>query len=149
MEEKEQVMMWIKELFLGLIGLASGFAVSAGVFAFIISVGVIPRMIGKTRTVKEVLIYETIILFGGTFGNLFSLFHWKLPLGVTLLVLFGVSAGVFTGCLAVALAEILNSFPIMFRRLRIKEGLGWMLFFMAMGKTFGSLYFYMNHMQKF
>ena len=136
-------------MFLALVGLASGFAVSAGVFAFIISVGVIPRMIGKTQTVKDVLIYETIILLGGTFGNLFSLFQWNVPLGIPLLVLFGVSAGVFTGCLAVALAEILNSFPIMFRRLRIKEGLAWMLFFMAMGKTFGSLYFYANHMQKF
>lgn len=142
-------MMWIREAFLGLVGLASGFAVSAGVFAFIISVGVIPRMIGKTRTVKDVLVYETVILLGGTFGNLFSLFEWKIPLGAPLLILFGVSAGVFTGCLAVALAEILNSFPIMFRRLGIKEGLGWMIFFMAMGKTFGSLYFYANHMQQF
>lgn len=142
-------MMLIRELFLGLVGLASGFAVSAGVFAFIISVGVIPRMIGKTQTVKDVLIYETVILLGGTFGNLFSLFQWELLWGTPLLILFGVSAGVFTGCLAVALAEILNSFPIMFRRLRIKEGLGWMLFFMAMGKTLGSLYFYANHMQKF
>lgn len=142
-------MMWIREIFLALVGLASGFAVSAGVFAFIISVGVIPRMVGKSRTVKDVMIYETIILLGGTFGNLFSLFEWKLPLGITLLIVYGLSAGVFTGCLAVALAEILNSFPIMFRRLRIKEGLGWVLFFMAMGKTVGSLYFYANHMQKF
>lgn len=142
-------MMWIREIFLGLVGLASGFAVAAGVFAFIISVGVIPRMVGKSRTVKDVMIYETIILLGGTFGNLFSLFEWKLPLGITLLIVYGLSAGVFTGCLAVALAEILNSFPIMFRRLRIKEGLGWVLFFMAMGKTVGSLYFYANHMQKF
>lgn len=142
-------MMWIREIFLGLVGLSSGFAVAAGVFAFIISVGVIPRMVGKSRTVKDVMIYETIILLGGTFGNLFSLFEWKLPLGITLLIVYGLSAGVFTGCLAVALAEILNSFPIMFRRLRIKEGLGWVLFFMAMGKTVGSLYFYANHMQKF
>jgi len=56
-EEKERVTMWIRELFLGLVGLASGFAVSAGVFAFIISVGVIPRMIGKTQTASDVLIY--------------------------------------------------------------------------------------------
>lgn len=142
-------MMWIKEVFLGLVGLAAGFGVSAGVFAFIISVGVIPRMIGKSRTVKEVLTYETVILLGGTFGNLFSLFEWKVPLGMPLLILFGVSAGVFTGCLAVALAEILNTFPIMFRRMKIKEGLGWVLLFMALGKTCGALYFYANHMQKF
>lgn len=142
-------MMWIREIFLGFTGLAAGFAVSAGVFAFIISVGVIPRMIGKTRTAADVLIYETVILLGGTFGNLLSIFRWNLFGGTTMLMLFGVSAGVFTGCLAVALAEILNSFPVMFRRLRVKEGLSWILLFMAMGKTFGSLYFYANHMQQF
>ena len=148
-EEKEQVKMWIREVFLGFIGLASGFAVAAGVFAFIISVGVVPRMIGESKTAKDVLIYEDMILLGGTLGNLCSLFQWSIPFGMPLLVLYGISAGVFTGCLAVALAEILNSFPIIFRRLRIKEGLQWMVFFMAMGKTFGALYFYMNHMQKF
>lgn len=142
-------MMWIRELFLGLVGLASGFAVSAGIFAFIISVGVIPRMIGKTRTAEEVLIYETMILLGGSLGNMFSLFQWEILWGTPMLILFGLSAGVFTGCLAIALAEILNSFPIMFRRLKIKEGLSWMLFSMAMGKTFGTLYFYANHMQQF
>lgn len=142
-------MMWIKEVFLAFTGLAAGFAVSAGVFAFIISVGVIPRMIGKSRTAAETMVYEDVILLGGTFGNLISIFHWQIPLGLPLLLLFGVSAGIFTGCLAVALAEILNSFPIMFRRMRVKEGLNWILFFMAMGKTFGSLYFYANHMQKF
>ncbi len=141
-------MMWIKEVFLGVVGLSSGFAVSAGVFAFIISVGVIPRMVGKTKTAADILIYETVIWLGGTLGNLFSLFEWKILWGTPLLVAFGVSAGVFTGCLAIALAEILNSFPIMFRRLRIKEGLSWILFFMAMGKTIGSLYFYANHMHQ-
>lgn len=141
--------MWIKEFFLAFVGLAGGFAVAAGVFAFIISVGVIPRMIGKTRTAAEVLIYENAVLLGGTFGNLFCLFQWKILWGTPFLLIFGISAGVFTGCLAVALAEIINSLPIMFRRFKIKEGLGWMLFFMAMGKTFGSLYFYANHMQKF
>ena len=32
--------MWIKDVFLGFIGLASGFAVAAGVFAFVVTLGV-------------------------------------------------------------------------------------------------------------
>ena len=39
--------MWIKHLFLGFIGLASGVGVAAGTFAFIIVIGVVPRMIAK------------------------------------------------------------------------------------------------------
>lgn len=141
-------MMWIKQIFLGFIGLASGAAISAGVFSFIITIGVVPRIIGKSRTAADVIAYENAVILGGTFGNLFSLFSWQLHLGIWLVVLFGLSAGIFTGCLAVALAEILNTFPIMFKRFGIKEGLSWLLVFMALGKSVGALYFYANHMQK-
>jgi len=140
-------MMWMKEIFLGFVGLASGAAISAGVFSFIISIGVVPRIIGKSRTAADIIVYEDAVLLGGTFGNLFSMFSWQLHLGIWLVVVFGLSAGIFTGCLAVALAEILNTFPIMFKRFGIKEGLSWLLFFMALGKSFGALYFYANHMQ--
>lgn len=140
--------MWIKQVFLGLIGLASGSAISAGVFSFIISIGVVPRIIGKSRTAADVIAYENAVILGGTLGNLFSLFSISIPLGIWIVVIFGLSAGIFTGCLAVALAEILNTFPIMFRRFGIKEGLSWLLFFMALGKALGALYFYANHMQQ-
>ena len=140
--------MWMRQIFLGFLGLACGSAVSAGVFSFIISVGIVPRIIGKSRTALDIIAYENAVLLGGTFGNIISIFSPNLPLGIWAVVLFGLSAGVFTGCLAVALAEILNTFPIMFRRLGIKVGLVWIMFFMALGNTAGALYFYANHMQK-
>ena len=140
--------MWLKQVFLGFIGLASGAAISAGVFSFIISIGVVPRIIGKSRTAFDIMAYENAVLLGGTAGNLMALFSIQVPLGITAVIAFGLSAGIFTGCLSVALAEILNTFPIMFRRLGIKEGLSGILFFMALGKAAGALYFYTNHMQK-
>lgn len=141
-------MMWIKEIFLGFIGLASGTAVSAGVFSFIITVGVVPRIIGKSRTATDIVLYENAVILGGVCGNIFALFHVHMQLGLWMVILFGLSAGVFVGCLAVALAEILNTFPIMFRRFGIKEGLSWIMLFMALGKMAGAFYFYANHMQK-
>ncbi|MFP3155894.1 stage V sporulation protein AB [Lachnospiraceae bacterium ZAX-1] len=138
--------MWIKELALIFIGITSGLAISAGVFAFLITMGVVPRMVGKSNTASQVFAYENSIFFGGIFGNIMSIFPVSLPIGISLIVLFGLSAGIFTGCLAVALAEILNAFPIMFRRLKIKMGLKWILYFMAFGKTLGSLYFYMQRL---
>lgn len=140
--------MWMKEVFLGFIGMASGTAVSAGVFSFIITVGVVPRIIGKSRTANDVILYENAVILGGTLGNIFALFHLPLHLGLWLIILFGLSAGIFVGCLAVALAEILNTFPIMFRRLGVKEGLSFIMLFMALGKMAGALYFYANHMAK-
>ena len=138
--------MWMKQLFLGFIGLASGLAISAGVFSFI-SIGVVPRIIGKSRTALDIIAYENMVLLGGTFGNVVSLFTPGIPGGIWVIIVFGLSAGIFTGCLAVALAEILNTFPIMFRRFGIKDGLSWIMLFMALGKMAGALYFYANHMQ--
>ena len=140
--------MWIREIFLGIIGLASGVAVSAGVFAFAVTLGVIPRFAGKSHTSQYVLSYETAILLGGIFGTLMSIFELKISLGLPLVLAFGLSAGIYTGCLAVALEEILNAFPIMFRRLKIKEGQNWVLYAMALGKMTGAFYFFVNHMVK-
>ena len=117
--------MWIRQVFLGFLGLASGSAIAAGVFSFIISIGVVPRIIGKSRTAADIIVYENAVVLGGAAGNIISLFHVQIPLGIWAVILFGLSAGIFTGCLAVALAEILNTFPIMFRRFGIKEGLSW------------------------
>ncbi len=138
--------MWIKEIFLGFIGLASGLSVSAGVFAFAVTLGVVPRFAGKTHTSGKVLAYENAIFLGGMFGNLMSVFHLKLPLGLWFVGLFGLCAGIYTGCLAVALAEILDAFPILFRRTKMKVGQNWVLVAMALGKVAGSLYFYAHHM---
>lgn len=140
--------MWIKQIFLAFIGLASGSAIAAGVFSFIISVGVVPRIIGKSRTAADIIAYENTVILGGTVGNIISLFTPGLFGGIWSVMLFGLSAGIFTGCLSVALAEILNTFPIMFRRFGIKEGLTWIMLSMALGKMVGALYFYANHMQK-
>ena len=56
-------MIAIKYTILGFFGLCSGFAVAAGVFAFITMLGVVPRLASRTRTGKYTKIYETIIVF--------------------------------------------------------------------------------------
>ena len=139
--------MLIKEIYLGFIGLAAGFAVSAGTFAFMIVLGVLPRMIGKCNRAAETIHFENAIILGGILGNIVSVFlDIRIPFGAWFLYLYGITAGIFVGCLAVALAEILNTFPIMFRRFGQKEGLFWVLLFMAFGKTCGSLYYFLNQM---
>lgn len=53
--------MWIKHLFLGFIGLASGVGVAAGTFAFIIVIGVVPRMIAKCNRAENIILFENMI----------------------------------------------------------------------------------------
>ena len=131
--------MWIKHLFLGFIGLASGVGVAAGTFAFIIVIGVVPRMIAKCNRAESTILFENMIVLGGIFGTIMSVFtDISLPVGLLALVCYMVSvSGIFVGCIAVALAEILNTFPIIFRRFQIKEGLSWIMLFMAFGKCAG------------
>lgn len=137
--------MLIRHIFLGFIGLASGLTVAAGTFAFLIVLGVIPRMIGKCNRAAETLMFENAIILGGIFGNLISVFEQiKLPFGVIFLCVYGLSAGIFVGCMAVALAEILDTFPITFRRLGLKIGLPWVMIMMALGKCAGSLYYFLR-----
>lgn len=139
--------MLIKEIFLGLVGIAAGFAVSAGTFAFMIVIGVVPRMIGKCNRAAETIHFENAIILGGISGNIISVFlNIRLPFGPLFLCAYGLSAGIFVGCIAVALAEILNTFPIMFRRTGLKEGLTYVMVIMALGKMLGSLYFFLHRM---
>lgn len=145
--ERVIALMYIKHIFLGFCGLAAGAAVSAGTFAFLIVIGVIPRMIGKCNRAAETLHFENAIICGGIFGTLMSVFpQISLPFGSLLLCAYGLSAGIFVGCIAVALAEILNTFPIMFRRMNLKQGLFWAMCAMAAGKCAGAfLYFLRNY----
>ena len=139
--------MWIKHLFLGFIGLASGVGVAAGTFAFIIVIGVVPRMIAKCNRAENTILFENMIVLGGIFGTIMSVFtDISLPVGHWLLSVYGFCAGIFVGCIAVALAEILNTFPIIFRRFQIKEGLSWIMLFMALGKCAGAFWYFGHHM---
>lgn len=142
--------MFLKSVFMIVTGLASGLGVAAGTFAFLVVISIIPRMVQKAKLEHKIIYIENIIFRGIIFGTVLSLFTWKKKLlftilGRSMLTIFGISAGIFVGCLAVALAEILDTFPIFFRRLHIKESFGkWMLFSMAMGKLIGSLFFFLT-----
>ena len=142
--------MFLKSVFMIVTGIASGLGVAAGTFAFLVVISIIPRMVQKAKLEHKIIYIENIIFRGIIFGTVLSLFTWKKKLlftilGRSMLTIFGISAGIFVGCLAVALAEILDTFPIFFRRLHIKESFGkWMLFSMAMGKLIGSLFFFLT-----
>ena len=142
--------MFLKSVFMIVTGIASGLGVAAGTFAFLVVISIIPRMVQKAKLEHKIIYIENIIFRGSIFGTVLSLFTWKKKLlftilGRSMLTIFGISAGIFVGCLAVALAEILDTFPIFFRRLHIKESFGkWMLFSMAMGKLIGSLFFFLT-----
>lgn len=136
--------MLIKHIVLGFLGLAAGGAVAAGTFAFLIVIGVIPRLMGKCKGAGHFLHFENAVILGGILGSIASIFlDIRLPFGPLFLCAYGFSAGIFVGCIAMSLAEILNTFPIMFRRIGLKTGLSWVVTCMALGKCAGALYYFL------
>ena len=61
-----------------------------------------------------------------------------------LLVLIGVFAGIFVGCLSIALSEVLDGIPIFARRIRLKMGVSIAVLMVAVGKIAGSIVYFVN-----
>ena len=101
-----------QKILLCFIGLTAGSMVAAGVFAFITLIGVVTRLAARTKTVKHIMLYEDMVVLGGTLGNILTIFEWKIPVGAWLLCLFGLFSGIYIGCQAVALAEALKVIPV-------------------------------------
>lgn len=52
-----------------LVGLSAGAAASAGVFALITVIGILPRWAGHTRTARHVSLYEWSVILGRNGGE--------------------------------------------------------------------------------
>lgn len=140
--------MWAAHILLGFLGFAFGLSVAAGSFAIAVKLGIIPQMAEKSGTAACIMTYENATILGGIIGNILSVFlDIRLPVGHVVLGLFGFSAGIFVGCMAVALAEIINAFPIMYRRLKLKIGLVWVVGAIALGKVSGCLFYFIRGFQ--
>ena len=148
---------------MGICGLSFGLLASAGVFTVLVSVGLIPRFAGKMHVAKKVFALEEAVVLGTLTGGFFSLFSdlgnlgtfvlerqlfgadtdfiWRMA-GNVFLIIFVFFAGMFVGCLALAIAEMLNSIPIFARRIGFRHGLGVAIAAAACGKLVGSLIYF-------
>lgn len=129
----------LKHILLALIGLSSGFVIAGAVFAFIAIIGIVPRLAHKTRTTRYIRLYEEALILGGIFGASTNVIDYYIPIGKVAVVIFSLLVGVFYGCLAICLAEILDVIPILARRTKLKPGIVAFMLAIAFGKLFGSL----------
>lgn len=151
-----------KLFFLGFCGICFGVLTAAGVFTVLSAVSLVPRFIGKTHSAKEIRLYENMIIYGTTIGGVFSVAGDELRLGpffqgtvgvpegiwmtiaYFILAAGGLFSGMLVGCLALAIAEMLDSIPIFTRRISFRHGLGLVVLSMAIGKLVGSLFYFMH-----
>lgn len=131
--------MLIRTVLLFVVGFAGGCVVAGGLYAFITLLKIIQRLSTCMATVKYSMFYEDCVMVGGILGNLYYIFEWRLPLTSLFLVVYGSFSGIFVGCLAIALAEIINVIPAFSRRLKLKVGISYLIFCTAIGKGVGTL----------
>ena len=136
--------MWTAQVLLAVIGASAGLAVAAGLFSFIVELGVVADFADRTHTGDQLLFYEDCVALGGIVGNLLYVFHIGVPLGAPFLAVFGLFAGIFAGCWAMALAEVLNVFPVFIRRINLTKCVSLAILGMALGKGVGALLFFWN-----
>lgn len=135
--------MWGKQILLGITGLSSGVVIAGGLFALIVELDVIADFADRTHTADKILLYEDCAALGGIVGNLLSVFKPQMGYLGFLLPAFGLLSGIFVGCWAMALAEVLNVFPIFMRRLKIVRYSAAFVLSMALGRGLGAfLYFF-------
>ena len=133
----------IKHAASAFIGFGGGMVIAGAVFAFITVVGLVSRLAQKTSTQRYCRVYETAIVVGGIFGTVAGFFRFSLPVGSAIVVMVSLCIGIFFGCLAMSLAEVLNVMPILTRRGRVKEGIFFFVLAIALGKLIGSLLYFL------
>ena len=97
--------MWMKNIFLAILGLSAGITAAGGLFSFIIGLGVVSDFADRTHTGEHVMLYEDAIAVGGSIGAIISVYHPTIPYGSWLVPLAGLFGGIFVGCWAMAHQE--------------------------------------------
>ena len=124
-------------------GFATGIIISTGVLSFINAIGIIPRLTTKAKITTHYYAVANASLAGVIAGTIFYIWDIYIPLPKIIIAFFGLLLGIFVGCLAVALAEVLDVLPISKSRLKLKRGVYIMILAFAVGKMIGTLFYYL------
>ena len=132
--------MWIlKAAFLAFVAVAFGFAVAGGYLALISLIGILPRLASTTKTVKHMIRYENALIYGVFIGTLWYSYDISIVTGPLIPAMTGFFGGIFIGCLAGALAEVISVIPIFSRRAKVRKGIPYVIYALGIGKGIGVL----------
>lgn len=131
-----------QQILLAIIGLSAGAGVAGGLFSFVIGLGVVSDFADRTHTGECILLYENGVALGGILGNIFSIYQPSIPQLNWCVPMVGMLIGIFVGCWAMALAEILNTFPIFIRRVKLLRFIPYIILGIALGKGMGAFLFF-------
>lgn len=145
----------MEQVLLVVLGLSFGVFTAGGVFTTVIVVALIPRFAARFHTAYKIEFYEEWIVAGAIAGGIFGVYShlWATPAwderstvmrwaGIAAVIIWGFFTGMFVGCLALAIEEMLGGIPVFARRVHLRKGLGVIILSIALAKLAGSLYYF-------
>jgi stage V sporulation protein AB len=137
--ENRRLEMLIRHVILAFASFCGGAAIAGGYFAFISLIGIFPKLAEKIKGNRHFILLECLLAYGATLANIIYIFNIEIPITIIGLAFITFFGGIFVGCLASALAEVLNIFPIISRRFNIRRKLPYVMYAVGLGKVVGSI----------
>ncbi|MFV0519162.1 MAG: stage V sporulation protein AB [Lachnospirales bacterium] len=131
-----------------LISFSTGITISSAIFAFLTVIGLIPRLISKTKTTKYIVYYENIIILSGLFWSLTYALNITYNLHFVIFFYLVFTLGIFTGSLAVCLTEVIDIIPIIARKFNMVKYTKFLMITIGFGKGFGAFLYYFYELYK-
>lgn len=127
------------------IGLAQGVAVGAAAMLVFSTLGVASQLSAITGTRGSIRLYGGAICLGMVaLTTLYTAGLRGVKALLPLLLPIGLCAGIYTGMLLSSLAEIIDIFPAVSGKLRLKGCVRLLVWALAFGKTAGVLFYYLS-----
>ena len=127
------------------IGLAQGVAVGAAAMLVFSTLGVASQLSAITGTRGSIRLYGGAICLGMVaLTTLYTAGLRGVKALLPLLLPVGLCAGIYTGMLLSSLAEIIDIFPAVSGKLRLKGCVRLLVWALALGKTAGVLFYYLS-----
>lgn len=123
-----------------MIGFAGGIVIGTGFIAFIMVLGIIPRLVHMSNTYHLLKVYSAIVIVSTQLGTYLTFGNGNIQLPSIFLSLWGILHGIFIGMIIAALTEVLNVFPILSKRIGMGRYLLGLFTAIVLGKIFGSLF---------
>ncbi|HLR23985.1 MAG TPA: stage V sporulation protein AB [Pseudogracilibacillus sp.] len=122
------------------VGLSSGIVIGSAFLALLTFLGVIPRLMQWVKNTYNGKAFTASLLIGTLYGTYLTFTGSSIMFGFPFLVVWGLLQGIFNGMLVAALVEVLHVFPMISKRLGLRDKIRYLMMAVVFGKIAGSLF---------
>src|SRR5699024_8078425 len=122
------------------VGLSSGIVIGSAFLALLTFLGVIPRLMQWVKNTYKGKAFTASLLIGTLYGTYLTFTGRSIMFGFPFLVVWGLLQGIFNGTIVAALVEVLHVFPMISKRIGLRDKIRYLMMAVVFGKIAGSLF---------